>query len=243
MNKGAIFVATSHNNKTRKNTISEVMRSAKLLMKYSPHIERTLVVSQSILTAESRLKPLFQRILPAKYPEFNGCMGAKIQALEQSPYDISLILDNDTLPMQDISKGFDFVGVGKHDIALSIAPNQELKDGSGITNYQNGAMFVHKNDRTIDLFKAWRNQVKTSDVQGPTRFIFSKLLLESNIKIYALSYFWNFRIDMLLDFDVTDKTLLRVLPRVRILHTHLERKKALFILKKHPKYQEILSIK
>jgi len=113
MTKGAIFVATSHDEKTRRNSISEVMRSARLLSRHSPKIEKTLVASQSILKARDQFKPFFQSIIPSKYPEFDGCMGAKIQALEQSPYEKTLILDNDTLPIRDISKGFDFVGVVK----------------------------------------------------------------------------------------------------------------------------------
>ncbi|OYT15992.1 MAG: hypothetical protein B7C24_10115 [Bacteroidetes bacterium 4572_77] len=240
MTKGAMFVATSHDHNTHKNTLSEVMRSARLLARHSPCIERTLVASQSILKAKKQLKPLFQKILPSKYPEFDGCMGAKIQALEQSPYDTTLILDNDTLPIRDISAGFEFVGSDKHDIALSIAPNQELKDDSGITNYQNGVMFVHKNERTERLFSNWMASVKNTNVRGPTRFIFSKLLLNSPIRIYALSYLWNFRIDLLLDFNITDKTLDIILPKVRILHTHLQRKRAKQIFLKHPTHKDIL---
>jgi hypothetical protein len=240
MSKGAVFVATSHNQKTRKDTVSEVLRSVKLLLRHTPGLDVTLVASPTIIkTSKNQLKPFFQRIIQSKYPEFDGHMGAKIQALELSPYDKTLILDNDTLPIQNLSKGFDFIGE-HHDIALSIAPNQELKDGSGITNFQNGVMFVHKNERNIELFKKWTNEVRLKDAKGPTRFIFSKLLLNSDVRIYALSYLWNFRIDLLLDFDLSDRAMKKNLSRVRVLHTHLKRKKALQIFHRHPEAKKIL---
>ena len=152
MSFGAIYVATHKDNRSKNITVNEVLRSVRLLRTYSPNIPKAIVATKKILQNKNLTKH-FDYKIQSKYPNFNGFMGSKIQALELSPFEHTLILDNDTLPILDISNGFNFIKSGIRDIALSIAPRQELRDNSGITNFQNGLMFVHKNKRTINSFQ------------------------------------------------------------------------------------------
>jgi len=233
MSLGAVYVATNNNQKTLKQTAIEVNRSVRLLKRYSS-IPITLICNKSFL--RFKMIKLFDKVITHS-SDFDGYMGAKIYALPLSPYDNTLILDNDTLPICNISQGFNFI---KHrDIALSVAPRQELRNKPGITNYQNGVMFVNKNKRTLSMFEKWSQQVLKNGKDHPTRFIFSDLLEQSDLSIYALSYYWNFRIDLLLDYNISASEYSRVLPNIRVFHTHLKRKVALNIFKKHPQYNNI----
>lgn len=242
MEKGAVWVATSKDKRSQRKTKIEVLRSVRLLKTFTPNIGRTLIATKDILK-DKKLCNLFNQTINIKYKNFNGEMGSKIQALELSPYSLTLILDNDTLPIKDLSKGFDFIGPNKRHIALSIAPRQELRDNPGVTNYQNGLMFVYKCKETLNFFERWRNGVQQQGVDSPTRFIFSHLLADDpNITLYALSYFWNFRIDLLLDFNITLGVLNKIFPQVRVLHTHLVRTRAINIFNKHPQVNEIKTI-
>jgi len=234
---GIVYVATARPRKSNRKVLREVIRSLKLLRWSNPDIPVILVASADI-RRDKEIRNTFPRIVPSKYKKLDGTMGAKIQALEISPFKKTLILDNDTLPIMDITQGFSFVGDGRWDIALAIAPRQELKDRSGITNFQNGVMFVNKCPRTLSTFEDWRKAVVANNPRGPTRFIFSKIIHDSpQLRVYPLSYFWNFRIDMLVDLEITP--LKTILPNIRIFHSHLERGQALKIFMKHPRYREI----
>jgi hypothetical protein len=239
-NIGVVYVATIRRKNISNKVAQETYRSIRFLKHFNPDIPVALIGSTHILKMK-RLRSIANAVIPSKYPKLDGTMGAKIQALELSPYNRTLILDNDTIPIKDIRKGFSYINNHGRHIALSIAPRQELRDESGITNFQNGVMFVKKCPETLNLFKEWQEKVLSSSPSGPTRFIFSKLLYEHpEITIYPLSYYWNFRIDLLVDLELVP--LIKVLPRIRIFHSHLERKKAIAIFKSHPDYEELSKI-
>jgi len=236
---GVVYVATSRDEKTRISSLTEVYRSAILLSSVSPNLKKALVATDDILKHPS-IQHLFDYYIPSKYPQFNGYLASKIQALELSPFDLCLILDIDTLPVQDISRGFNFIGKDKRNIAIAIDSEQELRDKTGRTNYQNGVMFVLKCNETLELFNSWLTLLSKGKPKAPTRFIFSELLaISPKINIYTLSYFWNHRIDLLNEFDVKPEILSRILPKTRILHSHLIRNTAIQIFKIHSRYESI----
>jgi len=227
---GAIYVATG-----KKEQLQEAIRSVNLLRHHNRNL-KTAIVTEMEVEAKS-----FDYIIPPKYLELNGTMASKIQALELSPFKITLILDNDTLVVDNIMAGFNFVKRGKRDIAISIADKQEMPNDSGITKFQNGLMFIWKCERVLDLFRKWQELVINNNPNSPTRFIFSKLLADfSEISIYPLSYFWNLRIDLIQDLSIVP--LKKIIPKVRIFHSHLKRPKAIEIFKMHPRWKEICKV-
>jgi len=236
---GVVQVATSRNEATRISSLTEVYRSATLLSSVSPNLKKALVATDDILKHPA-IQHLFDYFIPSKYSQFNGYLASKIQALELSPFDLCLILDIDTLPIQDVSRGFNLIGNNKRNIALAIDSEQELRDKTGRTNYQNGVMFVQKCEETLELFNSWLTLLSKGKPSSPTRFIFSELLaISPKINIYTLSYFWNHRIDLLNEFDVKPEILFRILPKTRILHSHLIRDTAIQIFKTHSRYDLI----
>ena len=237
---GVVYVATCRRKLNLEKIVAEVYRSIRFLKHYNPDMQVALIGSHNILKIK-KLRSISNATIPVKYPELNGTMGAKIQALELSPFERTLILDNDTIPVKNIREGFYYIENSKRHIALAIAPRQELKDASGLTNFQNGVMFVRKCRETLELFKEWQVKVTAESLSSPTRFIFSKLLYDRpEVTIYPLSYFWNFRTDLLVDYELLP--LLKVLPKIRIFHTHLQRENAIGIFKKHPRYEEFKNI-
>jgi len=236
---GVVQVATSRDEATRISSLTEVYRSATLLSSVSPNLKKALVATDDILKHPA-IQHLFDYYIPSKYPQFNGYMASKIQALELSPFDLCLILDIDTLPIQDVSRGFNLIGKDKRNIALALDSEQELRDKTGRTNYQNGVMFVQKCEETLELFNSWLTLLSKGKPKAPTRFIFSELLaINPKINMYTLSYFWNHRIDLLNEFDVKPEILSRILPKTRILHSHLIRNTAIQIFKIHSRYESI----
>ena len=226
---GAIYVATGN-----RNQLLEAIRSVNLLKNYNRGLKTAIVTEMEV---EAKL---FDYVFLPKYPELNGTMASKIQSLIFSPFEKTLILDNDTLIVDDIMQGFDFVGKDKRDIALSIADKQEMPY-RGLTKFQNGVMFVHKNGFTVNLFKQWQELVMVSDPIGPTRFTFSQLLADMpEISIYPLSFFWNLRIDLIQDLAIAP--LNKMISKVRIFHSHLKRPAAVNLFKMHPRWKEICKI-
>lgn len=235
---GVVYTITGINNRI----VSEVLRSSRLLRHFSSSLKQTAIVD-NYLFRDQNFKKHFDQVLLFEDDLVSGTMGAKILALKYSPYKKTLILDCDTLPTQDITSGFSLINEQRQ-IALSIAPRQEINHNKiPITNFQNGVMFVLKTPETLKLFDLWYQRVCENDPKGPTRFIFSQLLYEnSHIGIYPLSYKWNFRVDLLRDYDLKPKALKRILPEIKIFHSHLERKVALKIIRQCPKYNEIKQI-
>lgn len=233
MSKGLIYALTSS-----KKNINEKFKEFEISIKSFRRYNKNIPITVCTDFINSRLNEIKKFNVDIKIPiirEFDGNRSAKCQLLKLSPYDKTLIMDIDTIVVQNISHGFDFLD--NRDIALSIAPNQEFE---GITNFQNGLMFVKKNEKTNNLFNMWID-ICLKDPTGPTRFSFSKLLLENSVNIYPLSYFWNFRIDLLKDFDFKESFLEKyILPKVKVFHSHLKRKVALDIIKKHKCYKDIL---
>jgi hypothetical protein len=238
-NIGAVCVITGKNKKT----LTEAYRLSKLLRYFNPRLRQTVVIDKNFCKEQNLEKQFDNVVLVKENIPTLGFMGSKILALKYSPYKKTLILDCDTLPTQDITFGFSLINEDRR-IALSIAPRQEINHNKiSITNFQNGVMFVLRTPETLRLFDLWHQKVCENNPKGPTRFIFSQLLYEkSHIGIYPLSYKWNFRVDLLRDYDLKPKVLKRVLPEIKIFHSHLKREIALKIIKQYPKYSEIKRI-
>ena len=243
METGVVYVVTGRTKQEITSSILEVIRSSKLLRYFSPSLQQTVVVNKTLRAKSNDLGEFFDTIVEIDDGPTTGTMASKILALEYSPYKKVLVLDNDTLPVGDVSCGFSFVNENRR-IALAIAPRQEIKhNGFLITNFQNGVMFVLRTSETLGLFESWYNEVCKNDPSGPTRFILSKLLYEyDSIGVYPLSYKWNFRVDLLRDYDVKPKALRRILPEVHIFHSHLERKVAWKVIKQVPGIVKIRKI-
>jgi len=238
--KGVVHVVTSRDSKSLERSIIEVTRSIKLLKVFNPNLLIALIGSPEVLRNTSLPKTDF--LIPSQWPEFNGYMGSKIQSILLSPFKYTLVLDNDTLPISDISSGFDFLN--NRDIALSLDSEEEVRnDTRGLTNFQNGVMFVKKSDDIITLFERWTTTVIGKGPPTPTRYVFSKLLHDSNINIYTLSRNWNLRIDdPEYRYGYIEPLLQRSLSSARILHSHLLRPYAIEIFKRHPRFEHIKQI-
>lgn len=240
-NKGAVYVATGKDNESAIKTATEAVRSSRLLKHFSPGLHRTIVVD-NYLKDKDFVHNNFDRVVIAEKTPVFGYMGAKTLGLKYCNYDEVVILDNDTVPVADIRSGFSFLSKVRQ-IALSLAPRQEIGKDKRISNFQNGVMFVRNSKAIQNLFDKWHNNICKSNPKGPSRFIFSNLLNASkNIGIYPLSYYWNFRIDYLLDFDVKPSVLERIFPLIRVFHTHFERQVAVDLFLKHPRFAELRDI-
>lgn len=232
MTIGVVYVVTGPNSESIAQMETEALRSSRLLRHFHPSLAQTVIlgggVNKEITEAFDSYKVLStEHNIPG--------MISKILALAYSPYEKTLILDVDTLPVGNIVRGFDFIK-GQRQLALSLAPRQEIEDedGNSITHFQNGVMFVKKTERTLELFSQWYKGVCKNNPQGPTRFVFSRLLNKfHDVGIYPLSYYWNFRVDLLLDFNIHPRELHRVLPLIEIFHTHLKRKNAIKIVRQY----------
>lgn len=233
MTVGVVYVITGGDSEAIAQMEIEALRSSRLLRHLHPGLSQTVVLGEGVgkgITAS------FDSYKVLRKEHNTPGMVSKILALEYSPYEGTLILDNDTLPVGNIIRGFDFIK-GQRQLALSLAPRQEIEvKGDIITHFQNGVMFVKKTERTLELFSQWYKGVCKRDPQGPTRFVFSRLLNKfHDVSIYPLSYYWNFRVDLLLDFNIRPKELRRVLPLIKIFHTHLKRQNAVKIVRQSQK--------
>jgi len=237
---GVVYVITGANSESILQMETEVLRSSRLLRHFHPNLSQTVVLSENV--SKGIIKSFDSYKVLRKEHNTPG-MVSKILALEYSPYEKTLILDNDTLPVGNIVRGFDFIK-GQRQLALSLAPRQEIEvKGNIITHFQNGVMFVKKTERTLELFSQWYKGVCKRDPQGPTRFIFSRLLNKfHDVSVYPLSYYWNFRVDLLLDFNICPRELRRVLPLIKIFHTHLKRPNAIKIVRQSQKVNLIKKV-
>lgn len=237
---GVMYVVTGINSESIAQMETEALRSSRLLRHLHPKLPQTVVLGRGV---DKGITAAFDSYKVLNIQHNTPGMVSKILALEYSPYEKTLILDNDTLPVGNIVRGFDFIDGQRH-LALSLAPRQEIEvKGNIITHFQNGVMFVRKTKRTLELFSRWYEGVCKKNPQGPTRFIFSRLLSKfHDISIYPLPYYWNFRVDLLLDFNVSQRELKRVLPLVKIFHTHLKRKNAVKIVRQSPRIDLINKI-
>lgn len=233
MTSGVVYVVTGTNSESIAQMEIEVLRSSSLLRHFHPHLSQTIVFGERVNKEITKSFDSYKAL--SKEHQAPG-MVSKILALAYSPYEHTLILDNDTLPVGNVLRGFDFIR-GQRQIALSFAPRQEIEiKGNVISHFQNGVMFVRKTEKTLKLFSRWYKTVCSKDSQGPTRFVFSRLLSKfDDVGIYPLSYYWNFRVDLLLDFHACPEELSRILPLIKIFHTHLKRQKAINIVRQYPK--------
>lgn len=241
MTIGAVYVVTGVNSESIAQMEIEVLRSSRLLRHFHPSLAQTVILGEGVNKGITKAFDSYEVL--RKGHQIPG-MISKILALVYSPYEKTLILDVDTLPVGNIVRGFDFIK-GQRQLALSLAPRQEIEDEDGniITHLQNGVMFVKKTERTLELFSQWYKGVCKNNPQGPTRFIFSRLLNKfHDVGVYPLSYYWNFRVDLLLDFNIHPRELRRVLPLIKIFHTHLKRKNAVKIVRQSPRIDLIKKI-
>lgn len=234
---GAVYVLAGNDSSQQQ----AVFRSSKLLRYFSPGLEQTILIDDCL--SRDMFRDSFDVVgkLPRGTPVG---MSAKILAMEYTSYKRTLVLDNDILPVGDLVEGFCYIGEHRQ-MALSLSPRQEISVGdSNVTHFQNGVMFIYRTSRVLEFFKTWYQKVCKENPTGPTRFIFSNLLSGrfKDIGIYPLSYYWNFRIDLLLDFDPHPKQLSRVLPLIRAFHTHLRRKHAINIIRQYPRIKLIREI-
>jgi len=241
--KGSVHVVTGLTGKSRNKMLEEACRSSRLLRHFNPGLSQTIIVDRPLYMVRHLFQDLFDFVKVIDASPVLGYMGAKILALEYSDYDSLLILDNDTLPVSNIEEGFCYIN-NVRPLALSLAPRQEISlRGMNITNFQNGVMFVKRTSKVVDLFAKWLKRVCASNPKGPTRFIFSDLLSRSSkLSFYPLSYYWNFRVDYLLDFNVKESELKRILPLIKIFHTHLvfsNPKRQTEVVKMHPNFVSI----
>ena len=246
MNKGVVYTATVDRRKqegregNKEQVLTELLRSYRLLKHFNPNLPVTLIACPEV-KENYKVRNIFgNEIKDANNYWFNGFRGSKIQALQQSPYEKTLILDIDTLPISNIEKGFEFLD--KYDIALCLGSELDSEiEEKQITNFQNGVMFVHRNNRTIELFKEWSKLVESNGYRTATRYVLSELLYRHNeINKYTLSKTWNYRIDTMQNLN--NSYLSRFLPKVRILHTHFLRDCAKETFNLHPRKEQICKI-
>lgn len=202
---GYLYIATGDK------YIQEAIVSATSLKKLNDRAQISLV------TDEKLNHPLFDEIItpPVKIENFQQGLLYKVRHIyEASPYDRTLFIDTDTYfceDCQDIFETLDFF-----DLALVPAPSDLNKAKSPKTQqilkacvpYNTGVILFKKSLNNDFLFKRWleifeakvvNNSLRETWETDQTSFI--EAWLEAQSKVYVLSYAWNARTPLFLNFS------------------------------------------
>lgn len=119
---------------------------------------------------------------------------AKLCMFEESPYDLTLYLDTDTVVLTD-NLDFVFEMAWLYNIAIALAPASDAAHQYGfvgedyLPQYNTGVMCFNKSDRTREVFEWWReNQVGKYDQPA-----FARAVWHHTVNPYVLPREWNFR--------------------------------------------------
>lgn len=230
---GVVYVATAKEPDGYVRLLRELSRSLRSLKHFNIDIKTCLIASPNIIEHAKHIVPLFDHVVTSQYPEFDGTILSKLQALELSPFRYSCLLDVDTIILGDIQPGF--LRIREHDMALAIDAEQE--DGD-ITIFNKGVIFVHKNDATHNVFSRIINAKINSGSYHDFRLELSREIVNNKIKIYPLSYFWNVRPDHI-GFHPVPLDKRDYYSKLRIIHTHYVKKESVEFVNNVPGFDRL----
>ncbi|GHC52886.1 putative nucleotide-diphospho-sugar transferase [Neogemmobacter tilapiae] len=169
-------------------------RSARNLRQAHPNVQIDLYTDQHVTDA------VFNRI----YPVQDNWFRPKMEALLRSRFDVTVLLDSDTIPLAHIDELFR--AVEGCDLAACLSTGRPLAmylDQPEIPRsfpYLNaGVMVVRRNRRTQALIREWRDMVRRNDLpkdQPPLRW----LLYHRRIRFQVLPMEYN-----LVNLDLLDQ--------------------------------------
>lgn len=180
-NNGYLYVASN-----RKGYLRSAIYSALSLKDYHPTANVTLATEKKWITDD--LYDIFDNII-----EVSDHYRAKLEALPQTPYDLTLYIDADTeIRHEDISKVFDEM-TDTADIMLTkirdyasaevYFPAGELRDHCGVMLYRN-------TPKVITFMEKWWEQYKYQKDGGEKDWPFDRNLFPSSLRYWDQFAFW-----------------------------------------------------
>lgn len=189
MTEGFLYVATGNK------YILEAERSAKSLKRHSKSARIALVTNKPLVSN------LFDEIIIVDHEnlsDWKSGLGFKVEGLLRSPFEKTFFLDTDTYFTDDVHELFralDFF-----DLLISHAPNDiskiKINDKKleGLSPYNTGVIVYNNSEKIKSLFFHWRDLYSSkSEKYSSDQPAFMEALLNHHIKIYVLSYIYNFR--------------------------------------------------
>lgn len=199
--KRIIYANSNHENCRY---IQESIVSAKSFREYVKDCEIVLYTNEKNFHHE-----VFDRVFQTEFvvPETlkdrdhkNGQMLVKHQAMIETTADQNLVLGCDTLAVsKKVNSGFKLLD--KFDLAAAHAPARIIKKIDGIPaafpEFNCDVIFFRKNDKTIELFKKWREMYNDNTFSHPhDQGTFRYLTYNSDIRLCVLPFEYNNRMGL-----------------------------------------------
>ena len=175
------------------NFIQEMKFSAESVKKFNPDLHITVFSDRDVIC---------DFIDDVKIMKVNH-LRPKIDYIDQTPYDQTLFLDTDTIVNHSLDDLFGILE--RHDMALAhdlARKRKKFKDTLpeygkipySFSEVNTGVMVFNKNERVLNLFKAWKNYFyKYYQVVPWDQPSFRISLWESDVNLYVLPVEYNIR--------------------------------------------------
>lgn len=185
ISRGVVFAAIG------KQYATECLRAVQSLALTTPELPVVVFTDHPEIFANNRVKT--RRLADAK-----GSFCDKIAAMAESPFDLSLFLDADTVALEPIGGLFHLLS--GFDLAVSLE-SYTPEDTHGLPpsfpEFNTGVILFRKSPASTRFLETWRDAYR-HDKQSPTppkhdQPSFRRALFRSELRFTPLSSRWNFR--------------------------------------------------
>lgn len=190
MTEGFLYVATGQK------YIQEAKISAKSLKRHAKSAKIALVTNKSLSS------DIFDEIIVIDREssiDWKTGLAFKVEGLLCSPFEKTFFLDTDTYFTDDVQELFRILDF--FDILISHSPNDiskikiDEKKLEGLSPYNTGVIVYKNSEKVKSLFKQWKDFYTTNPAKySSDQPALMEALLYHDIKIYVLSYVYNFRL-------------------------------------------------
>ncbi len=189
MTEGFLYVATGQK------YIQEAINSAESLKRHAKSAKIALVTNKAFFSDIFDEIIVIDRESPI---DWKTGLAFKVEGLLCSPFEKTFFLDTDTYFTDDVQELFRILDF--FDMLICHASNDiskikiEEKKLEGLSPYNTGVI-VFKNSKKVEsLFRHWKDLFTTNSAKySSDQPAFMEALLYHDIKIYVLSYVYNFR--------------------------------------------------
>jgi hypothetical protein len=216
MSKGVIYIAY-----TNIKYINEAIFSAKSLKKSNPSISITIITDHKLNN------DCFDKVLLYPPERFRG-VRCKQDFINESPYDLTVMLDTDTYINDDISDLFDILKrfdiALAHDYARKRIINENSRHLPGgyyfsshkeyseipycFPEFNTGVIVYKKCDKITKFFKSWAKKYREMQQLTPyDQPSFRVSLWQSDLKIHSLPIEYNCRAKKIKDKNINYRNL------------------------------------
>ena len=190
MTEGFLYIATGQK------YIEEARTSAKSLRRHFENAKIALVTDKPINDN------LFNEIIflePSHTSNWKLGLNFKVEGLLKSPFEKTFFIDTDTYFTDSTIELFRLLDF--FDLLICHSPNDiskirvKGKKLEGLSPYNTGVIVFNKNTEVIKLFKEWgRFYLEKPETYSSDQPAFMEALLTHDVKIFVLSYVYNFRL-------------------------------------------------